>query len=326
MGGYGSGRPKMSRLTTECIAIDMMQFKDILRTPGISQGQFLVTGGSMSENCPPDKIPGLTYTIERHDEQHGRITLGYIATQGYGKERHYRPCILLESLPCQWGGVRWLMLAPCCERRARILYIGGTSVDPLCRKCQGLHYQSQRSSYVERHITYEKYLLRNYGLQWEHDTYHSLKEHYFDITPEYAYKMRMSQLEQDLHLMRLLIDFETKMLKIHLRDMASLHSDEDKHLYLEQVANECGQDYGLDLVAMLGLSIQFERAVFRSADTSILNDITDCYDSEYGAVEQESGLGDSGETSEIVPHTLKLLKSKEQDIQQEMRDLEKRAA
>jgi len=131
--------------------------------------------------------------------------------------------------------------------------------------------------------------------------------------------MRMSQLEQDLHLMRLLIDFETKMLKIHLRDMTSLKSDEDKVLYLGQVMKERGQDYALDLVKMLGLSIQFERAVLRSADTSILNDIASCYEPEYVAPISDEG-------SEPVPHTLKLLRSKEQAIKQEMQALEKEAA
>jgi len=131
--------------------------------------------------------------------------------------------------------------------------------------------------------------------------------------------MRMSQLEQDLHLMRLLIDFETKMLKIHLRDMTSLKSDKDKVLYLEQVMKECGQDYAFDLVKMLGLSIQFERAVLRSADTSILNDIVSYY-------EPECAAPISDENSEPAPHTLKLLRGKERAIKQEMQALEKEAA
>ncbi len=123
--------------------------------------------------------------------------------------------------------------------------------------------------------------------------------------------MRMSQREQDLHLMRLLIDFETKMLKIHLRDMTSLKSDKDKVLYLEQVMKECGQDYAFDLVKMLGLSIQFERAVMKVADTSILNDI--CSDEVIDTAEPESCK-------------LKLLRGKEQAIKQEMQALEKEAA
>src|SRR6266705_2983291 len=123
--------------------------------------------------------------------------------------------------------------------------------------------------------------------------------------------MRMSQLEQDLHLMRLLIHFETKKLRIHLRDMTALKSDKDKVLYLEQVVKERGQDYAFDLVKMLGLSIQFERAVLRSADTSILNDIVSYYEPECAAPESCK---------------LKLLRGKEQAIKQEMQALEKEAA
>jgi len=324
MGGYGSGRLKMSRLTTECIAIDTMQFKDYLRTPGTTTGHLVITSGAMKDHCPPDVIPGLAYCIERF-ERHtkwpfydGKLTLDYVVKRGK-QEQDVSISIPLITAPCNYGGVRWWMVAPCCGKRVRAVYIGSMLLSPMCRTCQGLHYESQRSSYIEKHITYEKYLLSNYGLQWEYNEYHSLKEHYFEITPEYEYKMRMSQLEQDLHLMRLLIDFETKMLKIHLRDMTSLKSDKDKVLYLEQVVKERGQDYALDLVKMLGLSIQFERAVLRSADTSILNDIAICYEPEYAAPISDEG-------SEPVPHTLKLLRGKEQAIKQEMQALEKEAA
>src|SRR5947209_8455706 len=121
-------------------------------------------------------------------------------------------------------------------------------MSPMCRECKDLHYQSQRSSYIEKHITYEKYLLSNYGYHWEQNEYHSLKEHYFKITPEYEYKMRKSKLEQDLHMMRLLIRFEKMMLKRHIRAMISLKSDEDKHVYLEHIVKEHGRGYALDLV------------------------------------------------------------------------------
>jgi len=195
---------------------------------------------------------------------------------------------------------------------------------PLCRTCQDLHYQSQRSSYIEKHITYEKYLLCNYGYYWAYDRYHSLKEHYFKITPEYAYKMRKSQIEQDLHLIRLYIKFEMKMLKIHLRDIASLQSDEDKHVYLEHIANEHGQDYALDTVHLLGLSIQFERAVRAVADTSVLNQFFS--DETVGTTYLEPECGTTGDESEPETRKLKLLRSKEKELEQEMQELEQEAA
>jgi len=315
MGGYGSGRPKMSHLTTELLAIDTMQFKKYLRTPGIAKGHLIITSGTMKDDCPDGEIPGLAYTIECVS-QSGTLTLEYIARSGE-REQEQSACIPLVTTPCNYGGHRWWMQCPCCDTRARVVYIG-SSMYPMCRMCQDLHYQSQRSSYIERHITYEKYLLSNYGYYWAYDRYHSLKEHYFKITPEYAYKMRKSQLEQDLHLIRLYIKFEIKMLKIYLRDIASLQSDEDKHVYLEHIAKEHGQDYALDTVHLLGLSIQFERAVRTVADTSVLNQ----FFSDEDAPEPECvSTGDEPESRK-----LKLLRSKEQAIKQEMQALEKEAA
>src|SRR5438445_164137 len=334
MGGYGSGRPKQSRLTTECIAIDTKHFKKHLRTPGEETGLLCITG-PMEKNCPPDSIPGLMYTIECYEGPqrdleaaarypvYGKLTLDYQATLGNEKQ-HCNLWIPLVTTPCNYGSARWWMIAPCCGTRVRAVYIGGSQMYPMCRECKGLHYQSQRSSYIERHITLEKFLLSNYGYYWAYDKYHSLKEHYFKITSEYEYKMRKSRLEQELSMMRLLIRFERMMLKTHIRAMSSLKSDEDKHVYLEYVAKEHGHGYALDLVKLLRLSIQFERAVMEATDTSFLSQFIS--DETVDAAIPEDEFVPTGDESKPETRKIKVLKEREQELVQEIEVLEKEAA
>src|SRR5207302_6708183 len=130
MGGYGSGRPKMSHLTTELLAIDTMQFKKYLRTPGVVKGHLIMTSGTMKDACPDGEIPGLAYTIERVS-QSGNLTLEYIARIGE-LEQEQSIGIPLVVTPCNYGGHRWWMLCPCCNTRVRVVYIG-SSMHPICR-------------------------------------------------------------------------------------------------------------------------------------------------------------------------------------------------
>jgi hypothetical protein len=333
MGGYGSGRPKQSKLTTECIAIDTMHFKKYLRTSGMVEGHLIVTSGAMKDNCSPGATPGLTYTIECFEGPqidleaaarypvYGKLTLQYLATQG-NKKQHCKLWIPLVTTPCNYGSVRWWMIAPCCGARVRAVYIGGSRMYPTCRECQDLHYQSQRSSYIEKHITYEKYLLSNYGYYWAFNEYHSLKKHYFEVTPEYEYKAAKSKLERELHIMRLFIEFERIILKTHIRAMTSLKSDDNKHVYLEHIVKEHGRGYALDLVKLLRLGIQFQRAIMEATDTSILcNFISD------------KAVDSAMPEAEFVPNEnepdtrrLRLLVSKELELEQELEELEKKAA
>jgi|SRR5712672_1655852 len=85
-------------------------------------------------------------------------------------------------------GKRPWIVCPCCQRRCGLLYFRLKDL-PLCRKCLGLHYPSQRETYEQKQRTYEKYILQQYGAfgEWlslpvrylsyaEADTYYQIWE------------------------------------------------------------------------------------------------------------------------------------------------------
>ena len=59
-------------------------------------------------------------------------------------------------------GKRPWIVCPRCQRRCGLLYFRLKDL-PLCRKCLGLHYPSQRESFEEKQRTYERYVLEQYG-------------------------------------------------------------------------------------------------------------------------------------------------------------------
>lgn len=327
MGGYGSGRIKAHHITDECIPID---------TTALLKRKLLPSSGgkvSLSYNLAARMFEHEHNTmrckeVERaYTNSVGIQVSGDVVTLSYrckiGDQQMSGPQKIDISLVVthpNYGGSRYWFLSPCCHRRVRVMYLplfGPRSlIVPLCRVCLGLHYASQQSSYVERHITREKHLLANYGYSWASMEYMSMREHYFQVTPEYAEKRARSELERELVLLRHFLTFERMMFKCYLRGIRSLVSDDDKLLYLHKIAKDRGNSYALDLIKMLGLSIDFERAVRASTDTSVLDTFTRGLDL----------LTDEGDTSE-EPSIIKALKSKEQDIKQELEYLNaKRAA
>ncbi len=336
MGGYGSGRPKKTHLTTDCLTVDMMHFKKYLCVPGTVSGHLLITSGAIADNCPQDAMPGISYIIERFEEPakdleaaarypvYGMLTLAYLARQD-DKEQHCVIPISLVTTPCNYGGQRWWMLSPCCGAKVRAVYIGGISVYATCRECQDLHYQSQRASYIERQIAYEKHLLSNYGYTWASHEYHKLKEHYFKITPEYKYKMKMSELERELVLLRHLREFDRVMLKTDLSHVRSLKSDEDKHVYLKHRAQQIGRSYALDLIRMLGLDSQFRQAILEE-EVDTLDRSQHISDEMVEAAIPETEFAPSGDEEEPETRKMILLSRKELELEQEIKFLEKKAA
>ncbi len=334
MGGLGSGRPKKTYTTKDCLTIDMMHFKRYLCVPGTRSGHLLITQGPQADNCPQDSLPGISYVIERYEKAekghglaarhsiHGQLILAYLAKQG-DKEQHCVAPISLVTTLCNYGGQRWWMIAPCCGSRVRAVYIGGSRMYPGCRECQDLHYQSQRSSQIERQISYEKHLLSNYGYAWAAHEYHKLKEHYFEITPEYRYKMRKSELERELVLLRHLREFDRVMLKTDLSRVRSLKSDEDKHVYLQYRAQQIGRSYALDLIKMLGLGIQFRPAVLEEKRIDPSETISD---EMVEAAIPESEFVPIGDEEEPTTRKMILLSRKEQELEKEIKALEKLAA
>jgi hypothetical protein len=115
MGGYGSGRPKKTYTTAECLTVDMKHFKKYLCVPGTVSGHLLVASGAIADNCPQDAMPGISYIVERFEEPRteleptvrysalGTLTLAYLAKQG-DKEQHCALSIPLVATPCNYSG------------------------------------------------------------------------------------------------------------------------------------------------------------------------------------------------------------------------------
>jgi hypothetical protein len=265
MGGLGSGRRRSHTCIVDCLEIDTtwLNKRKLLQR---SQG-FSMTWRKWTETDFKDRKEREYQAYCLLDMNEHTLTLCYAADRVFEsgkKEQHsYSESLSLVSTPCHYGGQRWWFRAPCCYRRVRVLYINlkadTDKMKPMCRDCQDLHYASQCASYIERHITYKKYLLSNYGYDWACDEYHTMKEHHFKVTPEYEYKARRSQLELELELMRLLISSERLLLKTHMRALRSLKSEEDRRMYLKHIASEHGKPHAFDLVHLLRDSIKLER-------------------------------------------------------------------
>lgn len=56
--------------------------------------------------------------------------------------------ILLNPMPCQYGGVRLMFICPLCRKNARKLYFRGIEFG--CRRCFNLAYQSQNETLAYR--------------------------------------------------------------------------------------------------------------------------------------------------------------------------------
>ncbi len=274
MGGYGSGRRKVHAITDECLSLDTsLLLKRRMLTGKLKQG------GDVTFTHRAKDIKGkvketqhiLSCMVERYGDEgsefsgwnaQGHITLFYGMKQGEQKKTCRQDIPLVVTYP-NYGGVRWWYLAPCCGRRVRVLYLpiyrDIEHCIPTCRECLELNYASQRQSYIERHKTYERYLLANYGWAWAEIEYQCLREHYLEITPEIEYLRQKSILDMRIRMLRHLMAFARLMLKMHLRQLRSLKSEEDRRVYLEHVTKEYGESYALDLVRMVGISIQMER-------------------------------------------------------------------
>jgi hypothetical protein len=204
--------------------------------------------------------------------EHPTLTLEYLTVRMVDdhltEEYAHKHTIHMVSTPCHYGGQRWWFISPCCQRRVRVLYINTKSqcdigqMTPMCRDCQDLHYASQCVSYIERHISYEKHLLRNMGYFWASYEYHTLKEHYFEVTPEYREIALRSQLERELEITKLFIGTQRFLANMKLRQLKyamkkGLISDTDKATLYHYATDR-------ELVSLLKHGVTIERGVKKS--------------------------------------------------------------
>lgn len=275
MGGFGSGRKATSQLTSEYIPIDtMMLLKrgcltgDKLKTSG--QLNFSVTQRTFEKWGQKAELPekqALLMNVERYaDGQPGMFSQwdasGHLSLTYTIKVGEVAPVPMCHDLPLvvthpHYGGVRWWFLAPCCGRRVRVVYLElSDRATPHCRACLALNYASQRQSYIERHKTYERYLLTNYGYAWAEIEYHSLKKHYFEITPEWEEIMQRSILERRAVLIHHLMKHQRFMLSMHVQQLRSLKHEEDLRVFVAGIAQEHSEAYMLDLSRAMNINLK----------------------------------------------------------------------
>lgn len=248
MGGLHSGRKRKHICIDDCIVLDLAQLrKQKLLRPGtysLAQKMWIITDYHKKKD--------LSYTYKMHVAP-GCITLSYQAVDPEQEYTHTH-ALSLTSTSCNYGGSRLWFLAPCCGNRVRVLYINPkqrhlASITPQCRICLELHYTSQMASYIERHKTYERFLLANYGLTWAADRYdYELKEHYLKVTPELRMIQLRSELDQRMKTLRLLMRFDRSMVKEHSRNIDSLKLTSDLDMYVCHIIKEWGPCHMQDII------------------------------------------------------------------------------
>lgn len=255
MGGLHSGRKRTHTCIDDCLTLDCMWLnRQKLLQPSQDPHLFEITWKHWAEtnfSKRTERKYQAAAALVMNERPTLIISYGVTSRIGdYGKEEHHSHVerLLLESTPCHYGGQRWWFRAPCCGRRTRVLYINLKAninrMTPQCRNCQDLHYASQCSSYIAKHITYEKHLLSNYGYTWAMHEYHMLKERYFQITPEFEFKMERSQLQRHLELMKLFISCEKLILKSRMQTLKAL-SVEGRREFFADLAGD--PDHAEDL-------------------------------------------------------------------------------
>ena len=270
MGGLHSGRKRRHTCIDECLVIDtawLNKQKFLTRSVRFSMGWKHTTITGFSERTEQARQVSAVFLAEDHT-----LTLSYqieqIREHGHKNKYTHAHMLNLESTPCNYGGARWWFTAPCCSARVRVLYINPRRGDiehmtPQCRNCLELHYPSQMASYIERHKTYERHLLANYGLYWAKHRYdYELQEHYLGMTPE-LWAMRLKAvIDWNMHLLKEVIKCDLMIYRSDLRNLKSLRNEEDRRLYLAHMQEKQRQLDTQDFIRNLLLCIEYERLLY----------------------------------------------------------------
>ena len=297
MGGYGSGRRKRHQRIDDCLALDTTWLRKQKafarpgqRSMGIEWAKNTIT--DFHEKKERQYHIGAQIVIYGNQggqfaqwDAAGHVELHYQVShehQSHQKGRNHTPALPLVTTSPNYGGVRWWFLAPCCGRRVRVVYlpISGEldSIMPKCRECLELHYPSQCASYIERHKTYERHLLANYGLYWAAHRYDwELKEHYLEMTPElWALRMK-SVVDWNTHLLKLIIRTDLMIYRSNLANYKSLRSEEDRRIYLAHMRKQERELNTINMVKLLQQCIEYERLTHQVNTQDISADMFNTY-------------------------------------------------
>lgn len=282
MGGLGSGRRKQHTRTDDCLTLDTAWLRKQKYLSGSKRQRFGIqwTKSTIIDfHQPKERQHNIGVQVVLYGDQGGEFThwdasgqvnLFYQANtepneqRGAKQKQSYKLSLPLVTTSPNYGGVRWWFLAPCCGARVRVVYIplqGELArLTPQCRNCLDLHYPSQMASYIERHKTYERYLLANYGLYWAANRYdHELKEHYLEMTPALWALRLKSVIDWNMHLLAEVIRCDLMIYRTDLANLKSLRSEEDRQIYLAHMQNKQRQLDTQNFIRTVYQCIEYER-------------------------------------------------------------------
>lgn len=289
MGGLYSGRARRHTCIDDCLILDTAWLRKQKMLPGQARatGAHAIIWRKWTERDFIDRKER-TYQIQAmtQDGSEPAIILSYQVEQvsTHKKQHTHKHRASLVTTPCNYGSVRWWFSCPDCWRRVRVLYINTkcgdlASMRPLCRNCLDLHYASQMASYIERHKTYERHLLANYGLYWASYRYdYELKEHYLEMTPELWALRLKSVVDWNLHLLKEVIKFDLMIYRSDLRNLKSLRSEEDRRLYLAHMQDKARQFDTQDFIRVLFQCIAYERLIYEVNTRAMPDDLFELYE------------------------------------------------
>lgn len=130
MGGIGSGRKSTGRTTVEdCKRVDIRYFRrhNLIKPD---------TVGTLRWTCRGEPSGDIRYQVTA-----GTLILTYRYRYAGGEWQPVRQEIALITTPCHFGGRRYWLSCPGCQRCCAVLCCDGRLF--LCRHCYRLPYQSQ---------------------------------------------------------------------------------------------------------------------------------------------------------------------------------------
>jgi hypothetical protein len=84
------------------------------------------------------------YVVYMHDAERGFVNLSYVITYTQNSHRH---SFQIQSSPCNYGGFRYWVICPYCNRKVRKLYLPPNDEYFACRYCLKLTYESKSKNY-----------------------------------------------------------------------------------------------------------------------------------------------------------------------------------
>lgn len=314
MGGLHSGRKRQHTCCDDCLVLDLAWLK---KQKMLGKGTYSVTWKKWTETnfiTRKEHTYAIGLIVTRQ-----AVTLSYATSiQGEEKEHAQQHTIDLTTTPCNYGGFRLWFVAPCCGQRVRVLYLNTKTtsaalVAPMCRICAELHYPSQMASYIERHKTYERHLLANYGLYWaEHRYNFEMKEHYLEMTPELWALRLKSVYDWNMHLLKEIIKCDLMIYRADLRNLRSIRDAEEKQEYIKHMHSRQGNDAGRDLVRIFQQSIAYERLLYEINTRDMDEHLFDIY----------AQLAHLGETTEQAAKSVNFTDLPVEAVEQKIIDLE----